>query len=187
MNSEKEILESLKNDLLNSFPILIERFENALLYYSYRLTGDLQGAQDIVQDVFLKFYQKFWELQPIGYLSALLYRMTGNLSKNYIRNKSRKKEIALTSGSSTSNGIIEPVDSANHLETTEELEKIICEALDKIPEKQKEALILKVFQDKNYDEIAEILETSKNNVMVLIHRAHNAMLTDTNLQNYLEL
>ncbi len=186
MNNEKELIDLLKKDLVTSFPLLIERFEKSLMSYSYRLTGDLQGAQDIVQVVFFKFYQKFWNMQPIEHLSALLYKMTGNLSKNYIRDKSRKKEISLNLESSSTSGFSIPVISDGENSSTMELETLIRKAIDRLPSKQKTALILKVYESKSYDEIAEILDTSKNNVMVLIHRAHNTLIADKKLQKYLD-
>ena len=187
MNNEKDLLEALRNDLFNSFPLLIERFEQPLLSYAYKLTGDMQGAQDIVQVVFLKFYQKFWDMQPIGHMSALLYKMTGNLSKNYIRDKSRKKEISLNLESSSTSGFSIPIISESAEGSTNELELLIRKAIDRLPSRQKTALILKIYEDKSYDEIAEILETSKNNVMVLIHRAHNALIADKTLKIYLDI
>jgi RNA polymerase sigma-70 factor (ECF subfamily) len=167
--------------------LLIERFEKSLLSYAYRLTGDQQGAQDIVQVVFLKFYQKFWDMQPIEHLSALLYKMTGNLSKNFIRDKSRKKEISLNLDSSSTSGFSIPVISDAEGHSTTELETIIRKAIDRLPSRQKTALILKIYENKSYEQIAEILDTSKNNVMVLIHRAHNALIADKTLKIYLDI
>ena len=101
MKNEKELIKLLEDNIEKAFPDLIKRYEKALLNFAYRMTGDMQGAQDIVQEVFFKFYIKFFEMLPIEYLTALLYRMTSNLSKNFVRDRSRKKEIALTVDSPT--------------------------------------------------------------------------------------
>ena len=188
MSGEKEILKALQEDLNGAFADLIKFYENSLLNFAYRLTGDLQGAQDIVQEVFLKFYVKFDDLLPIEYLTALLYRMTSNLAKNYIRDRARKREVALAVDSSSTTGFSLPIASKNDgNDNYEDLKAIVLAALDNLPEKQRLAFVLKVFENKTYDEIAQIFETSRNNVMVLIHRAHTALASDKNLIEYLKL
>ena len=89
--------------------------------------------------------------------------------------------------SSSTSGFSIPVISDAEGNSTTELETIIRKAIDRLPSRQKTALILKIYENKSYDQIAEILETSKNNVMVLIHRAHNTLIADKTLQVYLDM
>jgi RNA polymerase sigma-70 factor (ECF subfamily) len=121
-----------------------------------QLIGDSDAAHDLVQEVFLKLWNKRNELHAILNTGAYLYRSVVNASLNYLeKNKKRRStdDLSLPSDLSTEAGV-----------NLRELQEKISEALDSLPPKCRAIFILSRFEEKKNKEIAVILGISLKTV-----------------------
>lgn len=157
-----------------AFAQLLARYEGKLLRYAGKfLFYDPDGAEDVVQDVFIKAYTHIQSFDPARKFSSWIYRIAHNELINAIR-KQRREHVSyfdldtvlphLTSGDAT--------DAA--AKATEE--RVAVEAaLQKLDAKYREPLILFYFEDMDYQAIADVLRIPVSTVGVRLRRARKAM------------
>lgn len=144
--------------------VALERYEQPLLRYASAIVGR-HLATDIVQDTFLRLCkQKREDVEP--HLRAWLFKVCRNRAFDVRRDKLHTESVA------EMDDIMQP-DQALPSEAFERKEAMrrIMGALDTLPEKQREAVLLKFSGDLGYQEIADVLGTSVSNVGVLLHTA----------------
>jgi RNA polymerase sigma-70 factor (ECF subfamily) len=141
----------------HAFNMLTYKWQQPLFNFCLRYIGDSDCAKDIVQLVLLKIYQKLKTLEDHSKFSTWIYSITRNLCLDEIR---RKKHESLE------NKNLDIADSKNYEDelSQEDTAVIIKKALQKIPEDQREVVVLKTYQNLKFVEIAEILGISINTV-----------------------
>lgn len=152
MDSDREILERIKNGEISAFEKIYEKYKNQLYRFCFRMISDKETALDIVQDVFLKLYENINSIEPNSSLSALLFKMARNKCLNFIRDK--KEKIDTEQIEINSNFEIEKEFEIK--ETQERLMKV----LDLIGDEYREILILREWNGLSYADIAEVLNTT---------------------------
>lgn len=171
--SDNELVEIIRQKNPDRYDEIMDRYQGKLFAYLYRLVGSKEDAEDILQDVFLKAYENLNSYNSKRKFSSWIYRISHNEAVNYIRRKSLKKFISWESVvmskdkleiSSRENGVDKNLLKK---EKKQELEK----AIENLPFKYKQILILRYFSEKSYQEISEILGKPMNTVGTLISRA----------------
>lgn len=142
------------NDLEELEKIIIE-FQDAIFNFAFFRTGNQDDARDIVQDVFLKFYQEKENFAQIKNLKSYLFRSVANACKDYKRKESKSKTTSI----GDFNNHFEALTDEPFHNSDLELEFIRLEALLlEIPENQQEIIKMKFIDDLSFVEISEILE-----------------------------
>ncbi len=167
------------NDTLAVFCRLFHAYHEKLHRYAFTILKDNDVAEDIVQTVFLKLWEKRERLQIEEKIGGYLYRATYNLSLNHIRdNKIRKKHIkeAKRSVPSLANDVEE-----NTLAS--ELAKRIQDVMKGLPERCRLVFFKSRVEGKKYSEIAAELNISVKTVEVQMGKA--LKIFREKLQDYL--
>lgn len=163
--SDKElILQALREK--EFFACLYYRYESALLRYIKRISNFSDDeSYDILQDSFIKIWKNLNDYDPELSFSTWAYRIVYHQTVTQWRK-------------SISYGKNKVVDSREllHISTPEssysdENEKKIVQVMNLLPEKYKNVLILKYFEDKNYEEISDILKIPEGTVATHLNRA----------------
>ena len=157
---------------------IVKRYQRKLFVYLYHLTGSKEETEDILQNVFVKVYNNLKKFNTRKKFSSWIYRIAHNEAVNYLKKRSRKKFV------SWEDVIInkEKMEISSHERSPldswikKELKREVEEALDKLPNKYKEVLILRYFSEKSYEEMSEILKKPINTVGTLINRAKKKLL-----------
>lgn len=131
--------------------------------------GDHDLASDIVQEAFIKLWEKHEE---VGFEKAKSYLFTSAYHKmiDIIRRNKKVSDIDI-SESVYESDFAQKTYSMQAFDT----KKIIHEALDKLPEIQKHVVMLRDYEGYSYQEIGEITQLSESQVKVYIYRARLAM------------
>jgi len=143
-----------------SFEELFRRYYEPLSHYAYKYVRDRVASEDIVQDVFLKLWNKREALKDDVALKPYLYVAVRNTSLNHIKIASRKATIEddkfdpLFVNSRTAEDDLQ----------FQELEQKVMAAINQLPPKCREVFVLSRYEDKSYKEIAETLEISVKTV-----------------------
>jgi RNA polymerase sigma-70 factor, ECF subfamily len=152
---------------------IIERYQGKLFAYLYRLIGNRDEAEDLLQDVFIKAYKNLNSFDAERKFSSWIYRIAHNEAVNHIKRKSLKRFISWEDISSTKDKLesSSAEEGADDAWIRRESGREVDEAINGLPIKYKQVLLLRFFSDKSYEEIGEILGKPVNTVGTLINRA----------------
>jgi RNA polymerase sigma-70 factor (ECF subfamily) len=162
-----------------AFDELVDRNTHKVHALVYRFLGDPDQVEDLTQEVFLRIYRTAQRYQPRAKFSTWLYRIVANLSFNVLRSRKRAHTVPLEVGGEDDNESYswEIADGRTAAPQTsmdsEELGRTIAQAVERLPENQKAAIILNKFEHKSYEEISEVLEISTMAVKSLLSRARS--------------
>jgi RNA polymerase sigma-70 factor, ECF subfamily len=168
---DKELLRayatSRKSDLLGEFLV---RYEGRLLRFVLRLAGgDYHAAQDIVQETFTQVARAPDRLLEAASYHNWLLAVARNICVSRIRHEAHARRYQESLRAQAADGAEDcPVSSA--MEARERAHKLRA-VIDRLPERYRELLLLKVQEEKSYREIAEITGLTVTNVGFLLHRA----------------
>ncbi len=124
----------------------------ALLLFARRWTNCRADAEDIVQEAFVRFWRRQYSIEN----RALLYAAVRSAALDRLRSDQRRarREAAVA------------LDGAEHFEpvfsTADEGQQLLAAAVERLPDEQREVVILKIWNELTFAEIATILEISQN-------------------------
>lgn len=160
----------------SAFVSLLKKYEKPLINFIYRFVGNRFDSEDIAQEVFLKVYQSAVNYKPSAKFSTWLYKIATNLCIDYQR-KRRIKTVSLDDPIGTDEGyIIREIKDLSQVPPDisiekEQISETILSAFLSLPEKQRLALDLRIYENKSYKEISKILNCSVSAVESLLFRA----------------
>lgn len=165
---DAEIIELAKKDP-EEFGVLMERYQGPLFRYLRRL-GQMsnEDTEDLLQEIFIKTYQKLNEYDEQLKFSSWVYRIAHNAAVDYFRKINVRPQIADLED-------YEWEKIGAHLNVEKEImnkdcAKHIQECINLLPMKYREVLILRFIEEKDYEEIMDILKKPKGSVATLIAR-----------------
>lgn len=135
------------------FDILVDAHAAEIYRYLWRMLQNEQDVEDCLQDAFLKAYLAYDRLENSANFRAWLYRIAGNTARTRLRGRLRTG--ILLSEDMSDSGI--PVEQ---LAQNQQQLEAVKDAIETLPHKQREALILRKYQELSYEEISTILDTS---------------------------
>lgn len=174
-----------------AFAELVDRHRQKLVGIMHHILGNLEEAEDVSQEVFIRIYRARSTYHPQAKFSTWLYTIAHNQALNALRSRARKPSVALNTNESGSMGhrpeeqiLADSGPAPSGQMRQAELATIIRQALDTLNERQRMAVVLNKFNEMNYAEIATVMGLSTKAVKSLLSRAR-ASLRDA-LQPYLE-
>ena len=173
--SDDELIAGAQKGDLSSFDVLVRRYQKRIYFVAYRMVKNHDAADDIAQETFINAYSAIKSFK-LGYsLYTWLYRICMNLSINYLkRQKLVIPESHFDEESKPLEKAAEGSDPGEILES-KELESRIEKAIDSLPPKYKAVLVLRIYEDLSYEEIAKTLKISIGTVMSRLFRARGRM------------
>ena len=162
-----------------AFHTLFERHYRLAYAVIYRQLGVQSEAEDLVQEAFLRVYRAAPKYVPTAKFSTWLYTVVTNLCLNYKRDRARNKLRLVSSrdedGGDPMSQLVQDDEPEHDAIDQEERTRVVREAIAELPENQRMALILSRYEDKSYEEVAEILGTTVAAVKSLTSRARNTL------------
>ena len=185
VDTDKQILLLLKKSLKGdneAFGELILKYENFVYNTVYHAIGNRDDAFDVSQEVFIKAFRALKNFRGDCKFSTWLYRIAINASKDYIREKSKRRTVSLSDWTDEENGnkppdIIEdsidakPEESYERNETRDSVRKAIAN----LSEDHRNVIVLRDIEGYSYEEIADMLNLEIGTVKSRISRARNAI------------
>ncbi len=171
-DSDADLIRSIISGNKDNFQILMERYQQKIFAYLYRfLYQNREAAEDVTQSVFLKVYQNLASVNLDLPLQPWIYRIAHNEAANHIRTISRKKESQFDDSQweNLSDG-----SNPDELSKKED-QQLVQKTLQKLKPKYREVIVLHYFEEKSYEEIAQILGSSTNSVGTLLRRGRQQM------------
>ena len=174
--SSEDLMARIAKGDENAFEILVNRHQTSVLNLSYRFIGDSTQAKDLAQEVFLRVWQAARSYEAKAKFTTWLYRIVVNICLNELKASRRKKWLRFFQVDREEQGVGEEDFSGEEPSPEDQLlskerSREITEALQRLPENQRMALVLKRYDDLSYAEIAGILNCSVSAVESLLVRA----------------
>ncbi len=160
VSNEKHLIEKLKRGDNSGFRELFLEYESMVFRICYRILGNTEEAEDLTQDVFIKVYNSMSKFRFESKLSTWLYRISTNLSLNYLRKKKIVDYCSLEflSEKNEEKLVLEGNNVPDENLEILENERIIQKVINSLSGKQKVAIILQIYEGFSYKEIAEIMK-----------------------------
>lgn len=178
VDPDNELVKRVAKGDDDAFRLLFERHYRLAYSVIYRQLGVQDVAEDLVQEAFLRVYRAAPKYEPTAKFSTWFYTVVTNLCLNYKRDRARDKLRLLSGGDDESSTLenLAQADEPEHdrLDNNERAAKV-REAIAELPENQRMALILSRYEDKSYEEVAEILGTTVAAVKSLTSRARETL------------
>lgn len=179
-NRDNLLIEQCLKGQQSSFSELIDKYKNLVFNLAYRMTYNLQDAEDISQEVFIRVYKSLSNFNPRYKFSTWLYQMTLNLCRDRFR-KGKIPSISLDTPPNESdqkdfNSLV--ANPKNNLEETflqAEQTNFINDLITSLPFKYREVIILRHLKDLSYDEMSKILNISLGSVKTRLFRARDLL------------
>jgi RNA polymerase sigma-70 factor (ECF subfamily) len=176
-NTDEQLIALFQQGNSDAFDLIVKRFKDSLTNYTFRYLGDYDECDDVVQETFVRVYKNKDSYKPLAKFSTWIYTIATNLAKTRLRQK-QKVNIFSFLKSKELEDRFEVIDTAYSLDNITDsilLDKIIQNALDKIPAKYKEAVILRDIQELSYEEISEIIKANVGTVKSRINRGRERL------------
>jgi RNA polymerase sigma-70 factor (ECF subfamily) len=158
----------------DAFRTLVERHSRSVFRLAYRMTGNEQDAEDVVQETFLRAYKQLSHYESRSSFSTWLYRIASNYSLDLIRMRKRhedKRENDTAEGRSVLDRIPATAPTQDRLLFGKEVEQRVSAAMDELSDLERSAFVLRHFEGLSIEEIGSMLGTSLNATKHSIFRA----------------
>jgi RNA polymerase sigma-70 factor (ECF subfamily) len=162
-----------------AFGELVERYQNRLLNFIYRTTGDRERAEDLVQETFIRVYRHLHRFDQTKKFSTWVYTISSNLAKNELRNRSRNPLVLFQTLMKNRDADTRPLEWEDNTYRPDDLfrkrhlKSQVDAAVDQLPEHHRTVFILREMEGKTYEEIADITATNLGTVKSRLNRARN--------------
>jgi RNA polymerase sigma-70 factor (ECF subfamily) len=182
--TDVQLMLDVKGGDEQSFELLLQRYRTPLVNFLFRMVKNREQAEDLAQEVFIRVYRARGEYVPTAKFTTWLFRIATNLALNSLRDhRHQKLEMSIDAPltADAEDGDERPFEVADKHPTVEqelveeERKKMIRRAIEKLPEKQRAAVLLHKYQELDYAEIAKILSCSESALKSLLFRAYEML------------
>lgn len=178
MDNDSILVTNILNGNIDSFSILVSKYENRLFNFLLRLTSSREDSEEILQEVFIRVYNYLYRYDSKWQFCNWIYSIAVNSFKDFYKKKKRRvPEYYDTSDYLV--GSFSPIEDAYE---TKELYAEVLKLINGLKEDQRSALILRYIQGFSYNEIARILRISPDNTRMKVFRARQT-ISDGLLKN----
>lgn len=162
------LLRKIKEGDIGTFEYVFRQNYSPLLYYAVSITGRMDVAEEILQELFYVLWRDREKLQILRSIKGYLYGAVRNRSLQYLEHRRIREnyiESHLVQGTSDN-----PPDPQDELEF-KELEEIVVKTMEKMPERRLMIFKMHRFESRKYIEIADLLSLSVKTVEAEISKA----------------
>lgn len=184
--SEQELIERILQGEKKWFGVLIKSNNQKLFRIIRSYTSNDESAKDIMQNTYLRAYEKLDQFRFESAFSTWLIRIGINESLMHLRRKKRQRKITPyvradddINGVSTGIEWINPEAKAIQNETRSLLE----EAIDHLPDLYRTVYVMREIEEMSIEETARLLDLSQTNTKVRLHRAKNMLKNELTEHN----
>jgi len=178
--TDEQLIAKFQQGDLQAFDILVRRYKDQLLNFVFRFVGNRNDAEDIVQETFLRVYKNKHYYREIAKFSTWVYTIAGNLAKTELRRRKRRKLFSISNFVNEERDYDIPDQERNPEQQVDSVMKdgIIQKAIEKLPPKFKEVILLRDVQGFSYEEISQILSIPLGTVKSRVNRGRLKLQED---------
>ncbi len=172
---DHSLVKACRAGQTEAFGALVQRYQDRLYPTILRLVGSAEDAKDVLQDTFLRAFEKLEQFQGDSSFYTWVYRIAVNLALSGHR-RHRTRSLLRYHGERPISKTEDPADESADADPTASLERaerqqIVEEALNRLCADHRAVVVLKDFDGRRYEEISVILDIPVGTVRSRLHRA----------------
>jgi RNA polymerase sigma-70 factor (ECF subfamily) len=174
--SDELLVRRIRDGDTPAFGTLVERYMRRAYYAALGLVGSHEDALDLSQEAFVRAFRARHRLDPERPFYAWLYQILRRLCFNYVRDRrTRRRGIEAASPWLVDQATARNLDNPQKTLEREEARRAVKQALESLPDRDREILVLKEFEGLRYREIAELIDIPMGTVMSRLYSARRRL------------
>jgi RNA polymerase sigma-70 factor, ECF subfamily len=168
------LIERAQSGDSDAFRLLVEQHSRVVFRLAFRMTGNEQDAEDVVQETFLRAYKRLSDYEARASFSTWLYRIASNYALDLIRSRRRhqdKRDYGAGEDRDILQAIPEGSPGPDRVVYGTEVKDHVNAALDELSAQERTAFVLRHFEGLSIEEIGRALGTGTNATKHSIFRA----------------
>jgi len=165
--TDEELIQKVREEDRELYGEVIRRYQTKLRHYLRKFFRDPDELEDALQEIFIRAYRNLYDFNINRRFAPWIYRVAHNEAINQIKKKSSRYAISLEEHE------IDVLDKSLSVGEQMDAGKVsqqLGEALSQLKDKYREPLILHYFEDRSYEEIADIMRLPVGTVGTLLSR-----------------
>ena len=169
----------------DAFRVLVERHSRSLFRLAFRMTGNQQDAEDVVQESFLRAYKQLAKFDERASFGTWLYRIAANCSLDLVRSRKRRSEH-LAPQESAGSEMDDPVSllpshapTPDRLAMSSEVGERVKQAMEELSPTERTAFVLRHFEGMCMEEVSRVLDcqpgAAKHSVFRAVQKLRRAL------------
>lgn len=186
--SDLTIFKEYQKNSRKGLELLYERYKKYVYSIAFHYSGNREDAMDITQEVFISVFKAFGGFKEQYSILPWIKKITVNKCLNFIR--SRRDSVSLNETNEHGDELQNTVCSSDTAEAAivcRDTKKALEEAIKKLPDKQRMAVLLRHMKQMKYEEIAGTMKLPAGTVKTLIHKGRAAIKENLVKQGVWEL
>jgi len=177
LRTDEELVEDYLDGDVGAFRLLIERYHDPLLRFLFRLMSNRQAAEDVFQETFLQIHQSLATFDRSRSFKPWLFTIAANKGRDSLRKMQRRNAVSLSTRAASGEGdslvdlLAVDLPGPDHPIEVEEQSRMVQQAIDSLPARLREILLLAYFQKFTYIQIAEQFGIPVGTVKSRLHAA----------------
>src|ERR1700729_3704168 len=165
LQGDERLIAMARSGNAGAFETIVDRYQGRRAGFCRQMLGSTEDAEDVLQEVFVNAYRAMLADEREINLRPWLYRIARNRCLNHLRKPSADAQESMDMVPE-----VEAASTAEKVHNREEFRQIISD-VNKLPETQRSALLLREMDALSYEEIADAMETTVPSVKSLLVRA----------------
>ncbi len=170
LEEELKIIADVLEGRVEAFENLVRKYQRSLYFFVLRLVRREEEADDITQQAFLKAYKNLRSFRGESSFKTWISKIALNLARTALKKNQKvflEYDDQKAKAPNTFSGSMEKEEKKNWLK----------KILDKLPPTQKKVVVLRIYEEKSFQEIAELIDSKETTVKVNFHHALKQLKT----------
>lgn len=176
---DQALVERVQNGDKKAFDLLVLKYQHKVQNLISRYVRDPHEGQDVAQEAFIKAYRALAGFRGDSAFYTWLYRIVINTAKNYLvaqgRRPPRDDIEAVDAEQFDGAHALKEYDTPEHLAQRDELESVVNQAIEGLPDDLRTAILLRELEGMSYEDIAKAMSCPVGTVRSRIFRAREAI------------
>lgn len=177
--SDQQLVARVQKGDRRAFDLLVIKYQHRVLALVSRFIPDFAEAQDITQEAFVKAYRALPNFRGDSQFYTWMYRIAVNTAKNYLVSRNRRtpiRDIDVDDAEFFADeGNMKDVASPDKLLARDQLQKVVFDAINALPDDLRMAITLREMDGLSYEDIAQVMDCPIGTVRSRIFRAREAI------------
>lgn len=181
--TDLQAAEQARKGNQHAFRVLVERHSQSVFRLAFRMTGNEQDAEDVVQETFLRVYKQLQNFDGRAAFSTWLYRICANCSLDLIRSRKSRNEQQSSANDEAAlhwlDRVAAPDPSPERLTQSRQIAGLLEPALNRLSEIERTAFVLRHYEGYDTGQIAEVLgvgvSAAKHSVFRAVQKLRRAL------------
>lgn len=168
-DTEKIILSQLRKpqSFEKGFRFLVQTYQERLYWHIRKLVNLQDDTDEVLQNTFIKVYRGITKFRGDAQLYTWMYRIATNEALTFLKKKKKHATVDLDNEES---GLMESLEADKYFDG-DRATVLLQEALEQLPEKQRQVFVFRYYDELSYKEISEIVDTSVGGLKASYHHA----------------